>query len=97
MSVVAELSRVRKSAKKQGKGEGKRRYKDNLAGHLFLTPWTIGLFGITLFPMAATLYLAFTNYNLLQPPRGSAWITSRGCSAMNGSIIHSRSLSPTSS
>ncbi|NDK31899.1 carbohydrate ABC transporter permease [Nesterenkonia haasae] len=68
MSVVAELSRVKKSSQKPAKGQGKRSYKDNLAGHLFLTPWTVGLFGITLFPMAATLYLAFTNYNLLQPP-----------------------------
>lgn len=66
MSVVAELNSL-----KRRKGEGKRKHKDNLAGHLFLSPWTIGLFAITLFPMAATLYLAFTDYNLLQPPTWS--------------------------
>lgn len=63
MSVVAELSQLKKQ-----KGQGKRRHKDNLAGHLFLAPWTLGLFGITLIPMLATLYLAFTDYNLLQAP-----------------------------
>ncbi|WP_022872752.1 carbohydrate ABC transporter permease [Nesterenkonia alba] len=68
MSAVAELGKLRKQAKSQ---KGKRRYKDNLAGHLFLLPWTVGFFAITLIPMTATLYLAFTNYNLLQSPE---WI-----------------------
>jgi multiple sugar transport system permease protein len=30
-----------------------------------LAPWLIGLFAITLGPMVASLYLSFTNYNLL--------------------------------
>jgi hypothetical protein len=32
---------------------------------LLLTPWMIGLVGITLGPMLASLYLSFTDYNLL--------------------------------
>lgn len=36
-----------------------------LAPWLFLTPWLIGLLAITLGPMLASLYLSFTNYNLL--------------------------------
>lgn len=64
MSVVAELDRL----KKQGIKGAKRKHKDNVPGHIFLAPWTLGLFAITLFPMAATLYLAFTDYNLLQAP-----------------------------
>jgi len=64
MSVVAELERL----KKQGVKGAKRKHKENVPGHIFLAPWTLGLFAITLFPMAATLYLAFTNYNLLQSP-----------------------------
>jgi multiple sugar transport system permease protein len=32
---------------------------------LFLAPWLIGLIGITLGPMLASLYLSFTDYNLL--------------------------------
>ncbi|GAB3194435.1 carbohydrate ABC transporter permease [Nesterenkonia suensis] len=67
MSVVAELQQLKKGPE----GARKRRHRDNKAGHLFLLPWTIGLLGITLFPMAASLYLAFTDYNLLQPPE---WI-----------------------
>jgi multiple sugar transport system permease protein len=36
-----------------------------LAPWLFLTPWLIGLLAITLGPMLASLYLSFTDYNLL--------------------------------
>jgi multiple sugar transport system permease protein len=41
------------------------RYRHGLAPWLLLTPWLIGLFAITLGPMVASLYLSFTNYNLL--------------------------------
>ena len=41
------------------------RSKHGLAPWLLLTPWLIGLFAITLGPMVASLYLSFTNYNLL--------------------------------
>src|SRR5580765_6235912 len=36
-----------------------------LAPWVFLLPWLIGLVGITLGPMIASLYLSFTNYNFL--------------------------------
>jgi multiple sugar transport system permease protein len=36
-----------------------------IAPWLFLTPWLIGLLAITLGPMLASLYLSFTDYNLL--------------------------------
>jgi multiple sugar transport system permease protein len=45
--------------------------KDNLAAYLFLAPWLIGLFVITVGPMIASLYLSFTDYNLIQAPE---WI-----------------------
>ncbi|MFF3444861.1 carbohydrate ABC transporter permease [Streptosporangium sp. NPDC002721] len=35
------------------------------AAYLFLAPWFIGLFAITLGPMIASLYLSFTDYSLL--------------------------------
>ena len=38
------------------------------AGYLFLAPWFTGFFIITLGPMLASLYLAFTDYNLLETP-----------------------------
>ncbi|TWD79982.1 carbohydrate ABC transporter membrane protein 1 (CUT1 family) [Kribbella amoyensis] len=41
------------------------------AGYLFLAPWLIGLVVITIGPMLASLYLSFTDYNLIQAPQ---WI-----------------------
>jgi len=43
----------------------------NGAGYLFLLPWLIGFFGLTLLPTLASLYLSFTDYDLLTPPRWS--------------------------
>lgn len=62
MSAIAELQNLKKS-----KGV-KVKHTDNKAGHLFLLPWTLGLFLITLGPMLMSLYLSFTDYNLLQAP-----------------------------
>jgi len=39
------------------------------AGYLFLLPWLIGFFCLTLGPTLTSLYLSFTDFNLLQPPR----------------------------
>ena len=38
------------------------------AGYLFLLPWFAGFFGLTLGPALASLYLSFTNYDLIQAP-----------------------------
>src|SRR5262245_60743598 len=40
----------------------------NGAGYAFLTPWLLGFFGLTLGPALVSLYLSFTNFNLLQAP-----------------------------
>ncbi len=60
MSAISELGKIRKA--------GKEEATDNAAGYLFLAPWLIGLAFITIGPMLASLYLAFTDYSLLQPP-----------------------------
>ncbi len=39
--------------------------RHNLVGYLFIAPWLIGFFGLTLIPIAASLYLGFTDYNVL--------------------------------
>lgn len=49
-------------------GRARRRAR-NRAGYLFITPWLVGFFGLTLLPMAASLYFAFTDYDLLSAPR----------------------------
>ncbi|BFT74729.1 carbohydrate ABC transporter permease [Paenibacillus sp. P36] len=46
-------------------------WKNNWIGYLFLTPWLIGLIGLSAFPMGFSLYLAFTNYDLFSSPK---WI-----------------------
>ena len=52
-------------------GQRARLRKETLAGYGFLVPWLIGFFGLTLIPMAYSLYLSFTSYNIFQPPK---WI-----------------------
>src|SRR5690606_32282963 len=37
-------------------------------GYLFLLPWLIGFFGLTIGPMISSLYLSFTDFDLLTAP-----------------------------
>lgn len=46
----------------------KRLLDRNVHAYLFLLPWLIGFFGLTLGPALVSLYLSFTNYDLLQSP-----------------------------
>jgi len=66
------LLRRRRPEGELARPEQKRRQrKETLAGYGFLIPWLIGFFGLTLIPMAYSLYLSFTRYNIFQPPK---WI-----------------------
>jgi multiple sugar transport system permease protein len=49
----------------------KRKARDGRTALLFLTPWLLGMLGLTLGPMLYSLYLSFTQYNLLNAPQ---WI-----------------------
>ena len=40
----------------------------NAPGYMFLLPWFIGFFGLTLGPILSSLYLSFTNFDLLTAP-----------------------------
>ncbi|MFB9235869.1 carbohydrate ABC transporter permease [Plantactinospora siamensis] len=44
------------------------------AGYVFLSPWLIGLLGITAVPMLLSLYLSFTNYDVLTPWSEVRWV-----------------------
>jgi multiple sugar transport system permease protein len=46
-------------------------WQGSAAGYLFLTPWLIGFLGLTLGPALVSLYLSFTDFDLL---RGPNWI-----------------------
>lgn len=67
MSTLGELAALQK----EKRGSKAEENKDNKAAYLFLLPWLIGLFAITIGPMIASFYLSFTDYNLVQDP---AWI-----------------------
>jgi multiple sugar transport system permease protein len=47
------------------------RTRESIAGYLFLLPWLAGFLGLVLGPIAASLWLSLTRYDLLTPPR---WI-----------------------
>ncbi|MDR2393830.1 MAG: sugar ABC transporter permease [Treponema sp.] len=43
--------------------------KEQVSSYLFLVPWLLGFFVLTLYPMIYSFYLAFTEYTILQPPK----------------------------
>ena len=51
------------------RSKGRRDLSQAMAGYLFLAPWLIGFLGLTLGPTLASLYLSFTDFDLLQDPR----------------------------
>ncbi len=48
-----------------------RKWKQNLAGWLFVSPWVIGFLAFTLWPFLQSIYLSFTRYNIVSP---SKWV-----------------------
>ncbi|MDR2094417.1 MAG: sugar ABC transporter permease [Treponema sp.] len=40
-----------------------------ISSYVFLIPWLLGFFILTVYPMVYSLYLSFTDYNVLEPPR----------------------------
>lgn len=49
----------------------KKAWNKNAVGYLFLSPWLIGLIGLSIIPMISSLYLSFTNYDMFTTPK---WI-----------------------
>lgn len=46
-----------------------RLWTENGSGYLFLLPWFIGFFGLTMAPILSSLYLSFTNFDMLTAPQ----------------------------
>jgi len=65
---LMELQSLARDRKKGG-AKVKEATPDNKAALVFLGPWLIGIAVLTIGPLIASLYLAFTNYNLLQSPK----------------------------
>lgn len=47
----------------------KQALRRNLVAYVFLAPWLVGFFGLTLGPTLASLYLSFSKFDLLSEPR----------------------------
>jgi multiple sugar transport system permease protein len=62
---------VRAPAKRRGPAALRR---EGLAGYVFLSPWLLGLMAITAVPMLLSLYLSFTNYDILTPWSEVTWV-----------------------
>lgn len=45
-----------------------RSWSSSGSGYMFLLPWLIGFFGLTAGPVLASLYLSFTDFDLLRAP-----------------------------
>jgi multiple sugar transport system permease protein len=59
VQAAGQVGRARRSRRVSSRG---------LAGYLFLTPWLIGFIGLTAGPILVSLYLSFTDFDLLQDP-----------------------------
>lgn len=53
------------------------RFREQRLGLLFVSPWLIGFVLLTVYPVLATLYLSFTDYRALSPPRWVGWANYR--------------------
>jgi len=51
----------------------KRSLQDNVSSYVFLLPWLLGFFVLTIYPMIYSLYLSFTQYNMISAPRWIGW------------------------
>jgi multiple sugar transport system permease protein len=63
----------RSPADRRGSGPRRKR-RENLTGYVFLSPWLLGFLGITAIPMLLSLYLSFTDYDVLTPVADVNWI-----------------------
>ncbi|MFD5058352.1 carbohydrate ABC transporter permease [Streptomyces sp. NPDC058394] len=77
----------RPAAKRRARGE-------TLAGYLFMSPWIAGFLLLTAGPMLASLYLAFTDYNLFDTPN---WIGFKNFTEMFGDARWQKSVEVTTS
>lgn len=61
VSITGKESYVRRTMKQGWQSE----LKKDLIGYSFISPWLLGFLAFTIGPMIASLYLSFTNYDLL--------------------------------
>lgn len=64
------------------RGPRRRQGREGVAGYVFLSPWLIGLMGITAAPMLMSLYLSFTSYDIFTPLNEVEWVGLRNYERM---------------
>ncbi len=52
----------------KGRNNSPMKKAENRAAYMFLVPWFLGLFGITIIPVMASLVLSFTDYSVIRAP-----------------------------
>ncbi len=67
MSLLSELRGIR-GASGTSRSLSTAARKEGRVAYVFLLPWLIGLVLLTLGPMAYSLFISFTDYNLIQAP-----------------------------
>lgn len=61
-------------------------FRRNAVAYMFLTPWLLGFFILTLYPMGYSLLLSFTDYDFTQPD-STQWIGIDNYRKMFGSVF----------
>jgi len=61
----------------------------NAVAYMFLTPWLLGFFVLTLYPMGYSLWLGFTDYDFTMP-NATQWIGFGNYLKMFGSVFGMR-------
>lgn len=69
MAVPAPATRPRTASVPRGIARLTIGQQENLYGYLFLLPWFGGMVVITVGPIVASLFLAFTDYSIMSAPR----------------------------
>ncbi|MHB0875403.1 MAG: carbohydrate ABC transporter permease [Anaerolineae bacterium] len=69
--VDVELARARPAETELASRRRARILGQNLKGYAFISPWLLGLFVFSAYPLVASFYFSFTKYTVLKPP---VWI-----------------------
>lgn len=85
MTATAKQQHVPLSAERDRKSRWRMALRRNLDGWLFASPWIIGFILWTLGPMVASLFIAFTEWDLISAPQ---WVGLANIQAMgNDSLV----------
>jgi multiple sugar transport system permease protein len=91
--IVATLATQATSAQRQPQTKPSRlAWRRNLEGWLFASPWIVGFVLWTLGPMLASLVVAFTEWDLITPPR---WVGTTNLTAMAADPLVAQALKVT--